>query len=179
MNAIEACFEPLYDLPCWNAKSGHGSFMTMEFGEPHLKIYEPRTPDPSHSLRVQRRLSRRLVVVRGEWHLWIYCCRWHLYTGKKLKGHSALESSSKQPIIRAARELDGQKLESVTVDPARGSSTFRFEMDSRLETEPYDHSEQWMLYMPDRTVLTYRADGMYSHQPGSSPREETVWKPLV
>jgi hypothetical protein len=178
MNAIEACFQPLYGRPCWDAKSGFGSFMTMEFGEPHLEIREPRVAVFSKSKRAQQLLARRLVTVRGEWHLWIYCCEWHVYTGHKLVGDSALESSSKRRIVRAARELDGQKLVSVTVDPSCGGSTFRFDLGSRLETRPYEDSEQWMLFEPSGEVLTYRADGCYSHHPGDTPRDEVRWMTL-
>lgn len=177
MNAIEARFQPLRGLPCWNAKSGYGSFLTLEFGEPYLDIREPREASSTASKRVQRALARRLVVVHGEWHLWIYCCQWNVYTGKKLVGHSALDSSSKRPIGRAARELDGQKLMHVEVDPSRGASVFSFDLGSRLETQPYDaDSEQWMFYQPDGMVLSYRADGAYSHQPGDTPRsEQKLW----
>ena len=81
---IRLTFEHVYGLPCWNAKSGWGSFLTMEFGLPHLEIREPSPPKPDWSLRTRRSQARRLVVVHGEWHLWIYCCEWKVHTGKKL-----------------------------------------------------------------------------------------------
>src|SRR5947209_15880038 len=101
VDAVDAPFRPVYGLPCWNAKEGYGSFLTMEFGEPHLVIREPRSR-PEFSPRLRRALARRLVTVRGEWHLWIYCCQWYVYTGKKLVGDADLEGSTKRRIRRAA-----------------------------------------------------------------------------
>ncbi len=160
-------------------KPGHGSFLTLEFGQPSLHVREPREA-PGASPRVQRLLSRRHVTVHGEWHLWIYCCAWEVRTDGKRTGHSALDSSSKRPIERAARELDGQRLVRVSVDPAGAVTEFEFDLGSRLTTRPYDaESEKWLLYEPDGHVVTLRADGRYSHQPGSEPRDRERWHPLL
>ena len=169
-NTIERVFKPLCGNPCWNVKWGWGSFLTLEFGEPYLLIDEPEDPRLGWSPARNKRYARRRIHVEGEWHLWIYCCEWKLYTGNKLVGDSAPESSSKRRIARGARELDGQKLLRVEVDPSRGSSVFTFDLGSRLETTPYDtDSDQWLLYEPSGDVFSYRADGMYSHQPGNTP----------
>ena len=102
-----------------------------------------------------------------------------MYRRGRRAGHSALESASKEPIRRAARELDGQKLVSATFDPPRGKSTFTFDLGARLETEPYDgESVQWLLYQPDGKVLTYRADGSYSEVAGNHPQGEELWLPV-
>ena len=175
MNAIEAHFQPLIDLPCWNVKPGFGTFLTLEFGEPHLEIQEPRPAREGAPEHVRRSLSRRQVSVRGEFHLWIYCCRWSVITNGELIGDCALESDTKEAIHRAAEELDGQKLVGVT----SGTSVFYFDLGSRLETAPYDdQKEQWLLYQPGGMVLTFRGDGLYSHQLGETPREQEIWRPL-
>jgi hypothetical protein len=173
---IQTRFLPLYGLPCWNVRPGYGSFLTIEFGEPHLKIREPHRASQEASPQVQRLFARRKVVVRGAWHLWIYCCQWQVCTGKRRIGHSALETSSRRPIQCAARELDGQQLVHVELEPGRGSSRFSFDLGSWLETTPYDaQSEQWLLYEPSGMVLTYRADGCYCYQPGDTPPDQKLW----
>jgi hypothetical protein len=175
---VEAAFAPLLGLPCWNVKPGYGSFLTLEFGEPHLKIREPREVK-SGSKRVRELLARRNVHVRGQWHLWIYCCEWEVYSGKKRVGHSDLKASGTKWIERGARELDGQKLTGVRVKPKSGNSVFTFDLGSRLETKPYNRrSEQWLLYEPDGRVLTYRADGLFSHHPVDLPDGKEVWRPM-
>ena len=167
---IDRAFEPLYGKPCWSVQYGYGSFLTLEFGKPYLTIQEPEEGKPGWSSSMRKRHARRRIRVNGEWHLWVYCCEWLLYTGDKLVGDSALETSSKRRIARGAKELDGQKLIQVEIDPSQGRSVFIFDLGSRLETRPYDaDSDQWLLYEPSGKVFTYRADGMYSHQRGNTP----------
>jgi hypothetical protein len=123
-------------------------------------------------------MRRRRVFVHGEWHLWIYCCQWQVTTVTRLVGHSALQSAAKRPILRAAQELDGQRLVGMSIDARRGTSVFAFDLGSRLETHPYDaDGQQWLLYEPDGRVLTYRADGCFTHQPGDTPRGQERWRP--
>lgn len=175
-DVIDEVFHRLYGQPCWQVTRGWGTFITLEFGRPSLEVREPRVPGGATGPGALTREERRRVWVRGQWHLWIYCCDWQVVTGNKRIGHSNLKGSSKKPIDRGAFELDGQKLMRVSVNPSEGSSLFEFDLGSRLETRPYDDSEQWMLYEPSGYVFTYRADGLYSHQPGDTPPDETVWQ---
>ena len=176
-NVIRSVFKPLYGKACWNAKPGYGSFLTMEFGKPYLDIREPRAAQPDWTPSMREQYARRHVRVKGQWHLWIYCCEWQLYTGDELVGDSALESSSKHRIIRAAEEVEGQRLVHIEVDPSHGTSIFTFDLGSRLETAPYDSdSDQWKLFEPSGQVFCYRADEMYSHQNGKIlPQYERYW----
>ncbi len=177
---IDRVFKPLYGKPCWSVGYGWGSFLTLEFGCPSLVIDEPEEAEPGWSLSMRKRHARRRIRVRGEWHLWIYCCQWNVYTGDKLVGDSALESSSKRRIARGAKELDGQKLLQVEVDPSRGSSIFTFDLGSHLETTPYnEESDQWSLCEPSGKVFSYRADGMYSHQLGNTPLKREKYQAFV
>lgn len=174
---IDQVFSPLYGLPCWNARSGYGSFLTMNFGGPYLKISEPRPTKDNVSERLRKMRSRRQVRIWGDWHLWIYCCEWHVFTGEELIGDSDLQGSTKERIQSAADELDGQKLLQVSVTPNAGTSVFKFDLGSRLETQLYDEeSEQWMLFEPSGDVFTYGADGRYKHQPGDTPPEKEIWQ---
>ena len=38
----------------WNVRCGHGSFLTMEFGQPHIAVREPVVASPGRSDRVRR-----------------------------------------------------------------------------------------------------------------------------
>jgi len=71
---FERMFRGIYGKPCGNVKPGHSSFLTLEFGLPHLEVREPIVARKGASPRVQKVLARRNVFVHGEWHLWIYCC---------------------------------------------------------------------------------------------------------
>ncbi len=69
---IEGVFGRLYGEPCWNVKRGHGSFLTLEFGEPYLTVKEPGEVTPEMSPVQKWYQCTRHVFVHGEWHLWIY-----------------------------------------------------------------------------------------------------------
>ncbi len=170
---FDRLFREIYGRPAWRVSPGWGSFLTFEFGEPHLEIREPIAAGSSASQSDREALARRRVFIHGDWHLWIYCCDWEVFSAGKLVGQSTSEAS----IQRAADILDGQKLISfsMTAEPLR--CQFKFDLDGRLETYPYDsESEQWVFYdSRNHMVLVLRADGVYSY--GRSDRsDEKEWK---
>ena len=175
-NPVELVFQRLYGQPCWNAKSGYGSFLTMEFGKPSLRISDSHWPAMPGEAEGR---ARRVVRVSGQWHLWIHSCAWQVFTGPKRVGHSNLRGSSKLPIQRAARELDGQKLVQVTVAPHGATTVFEFDLGSRLEAKPDNEtSDQWLLYEPSGYVFSLRGDGCYSHNPGDTLPDVKLYRPL-
>lgn len=170
-----ASFRAVAEHPCWGVRPGHGSFLTLEIGAPQLEIREPHVPTPGASAAVRRLLARRRVTVRGQWHLWIHACKWHVFDGDRRIG----DWSTQRKRDAAARFLDGQKLIDVTV-PSRGARTrFTFDLGGRIDTTPYDRrSEQWLFYEPDGGVLTLRADRRFSHQAGTTAADAVRWKRL-
>lgn len=167
---IGSAFADVIGKPCWLARRGHGSFLTFEFGQPHLQIREPMVASSSQLLR------RRGISVHGEWHLWIYCCEWRILEDGRVIAHS---EGSDGEIDKAVRRLDSQKLTAVAVAPATGASRLDFEGDLILATsrmDETDHScENWMLNTPDGYWLSYRADGRYSWHDGETVPEQAVW----
>lgn len=112
------------------------------------------------------------MYVRGDWHLWVYCCDWAVFNGSKLIGDSA----SNARMDRAAAFLDGQKLLSARVIARGVRSIFEFDLGARLETRPYDRtSEQWMLFEPKGNVLAVRADKRYSYGRGNRHPDRMKW----
>lgn len=181
MGPIVEAFQPMLGLPSWLVQRGHGSFVTLEFGQPQIHVgrYVTREADlPGIPTGVELRPTR----VRGEWHLWIYCCLWSL----TLKGVELSHSESgDKTMARALHLLNGQALTDVTVSPD-ASTDFTFERGFELRTWPapprtYSHepAEQWMLYEPSGDVLVLRADARYAHHPGTSQEEAQAWLPLL
>jgi len=64
---IQDLFRPLIGEMAWDVRCGHGSFLTMEFGQPHIAVRDPVVASPGRSDRVQRNLGRRRVFVVGDW----------------------------------------------------------------------------------------------------------------
>jgi hypothetical protein len=175
LNQIERSFAPVFGMPCWGVSRGYGSCLTLEFGVPRLEVREPRVPVREVSPRVQRQLARRVVRVRGRWHLWIFCCEWFVRANGKLVG----DWTTPRRIDRAARELNGQKLRVVRVGLRGARTYFSFDLGAELETKPFDRSrEQWMFYEPDGRVLSWRADRTFSYGPGNCPPEKMRWRKL-
>ena len=101
-------------------KPGHGSFITLEFGEPRLEIREPREAKPDSTPKLRELFARRKVTIRGEWHLWVYSCHWSIFNTDKLIGCSDDVDS----FDAATDYLDGQALISATTDANAASQHF-------------------------------------------------------
>jgi hypothetical protein len=178
MSIIDDVFAPLYGKPCWSVQPGIGSFLTFEFGEPYLKIREPKEARISTSPKVRRRLARRDVSVRGAWHLWISFCGWRFYLHDKEIGSSI---ASKRVIKRVAAEVDGQALIKVTVEED-GVTAFQFDLGGYLETYPFistdelpDEMDCWTLFEPTGKALTLRMDIKYCYKSSRKPCHDEDW----
>ncbi len=179
MSIVDDAFGPIYGKPCWNFEQGYGSFLTTEFGEPHLHIVEPHQPTAEAPASVRRNAARRHIWVHGDWYLWIYLCDWRiLFHGRQL----ADESCRRSIIKKATAELNGQALVRVSINHAL-VTTFDFDLGGKLKVIPNraeygKTSELWHLFEPSGQVLTLRADRRYSHMPGDTPPADEVWNPL-
>ncbi len=156
-------------------KPGYGSFLTLEFGSPYLDVREPIIANKNASLRVRRHLARRCVFVHGEWHLWIYDCAWEIISGHKRVGNDSTRSG----VQRAADLLDGQKLTRFSLVPKELRCVFDFDLGATLQTVPNNKKgEQWILYTPNKKVLSLRADGRYQYMRSDQTGDKGQWKPI-
>jgi len=170
---FEKVFEGILGMPCWDAKPGYGSFLTMEFGRPHLEVREPIAVSTPATAKVRKQLARRQVYPRGEWHLWIKDCDWEVHCGGKRVG----DSSTRVRTRRAADFLNGQRLLRFSILPRKVQSFFVFDLGATLKTLPYDNnSEQWLLFEPSQKVLVLRADGRYKYTRSKATTGSGTWK---
>lgn len=146
--------------PSWNVQRGYGSFITFEFGRPHLKNWGIR----KHKRKGKNVLpaSCRLVYVHGDWHLWIYCCAWFVSQDGKAIAHS---ESSNDDIDRACAFLRGQKIRGIAVLRGTGKTVFSFDLGGAMVTCPSsaETTDQWMLSCPNNKVLSFRSDGYFAY----------------
>lgn len=171
---FERLFMPLYGQPCWGVRPCLRPSLTLEFGKPHLEIREPVMASRKASARVKALLARRGIFVHGQWHLWLYQCKWELvYQGRKTGYRSPDEK-----IQRAGYCLDGEKLVRFSIAPMSMQCHFEFDLGSSIKTWPSDStSDQWILYAPSHRVLIVRADGKY-HYGRSDLAWDDKWKPI-
>ncbi|WP_144113622.1 hypothetical protein [Paraburkholderia sp. BCC1886] len=163
---ITNAFSDICGLHVWQVRKGVGSFITMEYGYPHLQISEPHL-SRSASPDVRELANRRRVIVSGRWHLWIHMCNWTICSnGVWLADNEASDGA----INDALQHLDGQILLSVEVVPQNVKTVFRFDLGGELATWPYLNEgersdEQWLLYdYESKKVETLKGDGTWCRE---------------
>lgn len=157
--------QKLIGEPCWNVEPGLHPCLTLEFGAPRLELYEPTRK------RVQKMLGRRTISVKGEYHLWTYDSDWAVHSKRTHIGCS----KQKKSIRDAARSLDGQIVEAVSVAYRGCQTVIHFDFGGRLTLTPRQDA-YWMLFTPRRMVLTLRGDKMFSYQKSNTDPSEESWK---
>lgn len=170
MREVAAILEQLVGKPCWGVRHGYGSFVTAEFGAPHLSV---REGNPS---AIRESLRRRQITVRGEWHLWIYCCNWRYEEHGQVIAHS---ENSDAEIDHAVVRIDSQELQQMQVSSATGATSFLFEGGGILHTTPYDSGEElWQVFTPAGAVLSIKAGGLVSLAQSTTVCGDEHWRPL-
>jgi hypothetical protein len=163
IKTVDRWIRPLYGQPCWGLNYEQQLNLSMNFGKPSLRVREPFSTD-SKSEAVRRLAARRLVTVRGEWWLWIFCCHWRIISDDL---ELATSSSSIRRVSQATAQLAGQKLVSVSVTPETGATSFVFDLGCVLSCRRFqrdDNVDLWTLYRPRGYVLSAFGDGSFTHQ---------------
>src|SRR2546430_10306599 len=111
MSKIDNLFAPIVGELVWSVRRGHGSFLTMEFGQHHLEAREPIQKHVQNRTgsKVNRQLRRRGVFAAGQWSLWIQHAEWKVAITGETRGFD----DSNADIDSVLQEIDGQKLVSV------------------------------------------------------------------
>jgi hypothetical protein len=91
----------------WSVRSGVGTFLTMEFGEPHRVVYEPRQASENVSAAVRRTLGRRLISIKGDLSLFIQDSQWSIFTKDAEVNWKSSEALVREMLVY---HLDGQKV---------------------------------------------------------------------
>jgi hypothetical protein len=170
---LNKIFTDLRKHPGWHVCRGYGSFITFNFGKPRLKECG------IHKRTGKGRLPRqtRMVSVRGDWHLWIYCCAWVIWQDGK---HAAGSGSSNDEVDCACAFLNGQKIRGITIYPKTGETLFSFDLGGAMLTWPMDDAviEQWSLRCPKDKILQFRSDGTFAYSDVNSPPNKEKFVPI-
>jgi hypothetical protein len=162
---IQDLFRPVIGQLAWSVRGGHGSFLTLEFGKPHIAIREPIEAKPERSARVRRQLARRRVHIVGDWHLWIQYSDWKLSAADGSLDRASIGASPDECLL----DLDGQRLVAVESGALPHSWTFKFDLGATLQVWPSTAyaptDDQWSLHgwngdVGDlRIIAALRGDG--------------------
>jgi len=145
-------------LLAWQVRRGHGSFLTIEFGMPHLSVTEPIIANPDASDRVRRHLKRRRVFVSGDWHFWVQYGDWKLATADGVLDSNDPPGSA---LDECLGDLEGQRLVSVDVDRASNSWALAFDLGALLRIRPSAEvpDDLWSLYIWGGDIISCQNDG--------------------
>lgn len=162
---IQDLFKPLLGQLAWGVRCGYGSFLTLEFGKPHIAVKEPIVASPGSSERVRRALRRRRVSAVGDWHLWIQYCEWKISVVDGSQDSRSVGISADECLL----DLDGQRLVSMATGSLPNSWKFAFDLGGALEVWPSTEYEatddMWSLYGWNgdggdlRFIAALRSDG--------------------
>jgi hypothetical protein len=142
---IAEIVDPVVGLRAWGAALGHGSFVTIEFGDPVPAVGK----------------------VHGAWHLWVYDCAWRIEIGAELVAGSADE---REDLDKAVPRINGRALLGFVLRESV-DARLRFEGDLVLSLFPHSSrdTDHWMLFTPEHKVLTLgpRTSWSYKKSDGS------------
>ena len=155
-------FRPFVGLLIWGCRRDHGSFLSFQFGAPHLTVREPITPSAEVSPRVARTLARRRVSMQGDWSLLVLNCDWFLEVdGKEFR--SDLDDLS--VVDEYMPSVDGQRFVSPEWMESEKVVTLNFDLGASLrlapssEADASDDDEQWAVYRADRHYCSLKRSG--------------------
>ncbi len=191
IHEIKRIIEPLLGRRAWDASIGHGSFITVEFGNQPI---DDKT--------------------RSEWHLWIYCCAWYISDGdtlisacndqrEKMQGaielirllsqlaavskvreasiaetqvykevHADSRSTATSKFASAVefrkKSINGLTLNNIELILPSLETKFHFEEHLTLHTFPTytddSYAQQWMLFTPEDMVLVIGPGNEWSYR---------------
>jgi hypothetical protein len=147
----------LKGLCAWSVKRTHGSFLSMQFGEPRLWVRSPIQQEPGASEKTALRREHRLVRAVGQWELWIEQGQWQL----DWRGGHVTSDDSMNAIEAALPYLDGQAFVDFRRDDADRTCWFDFDLGAVLRVSPTEEAEaaQWNLSRDGEWIASYRNDG--------------------
>ncbi len=173
MDIIQENFAEIIGKPCWGLIYDRQTNLSLNFGNPFLKIEEPfksksKLPD------IRAHFESRRIFVESDYFLRIYFARWKIIYNQVTL---ATNRSSFLAITKAIGNLQGQVLERVTVNKNTGLTRFEFDLGSILLVQrwsPKETDELWIFSKPDNYYLTVYSNGFYSYQLGNEKDEKLI-----
>ena len=162
---IEEFIKPVVGKMAWQLMQGYGSFITMEFGLPHLDVSEPvifnrseAPPSVKKNDKATSLFNRRRVFIRGEWHLWIQYCTWSAESHQGKIANSNMDLEKNRPILD---EIDGQYVNAIHWDLKKMIIEIVFDLGAKISIGIEPHTTEgpiMALYGPENEYLELRND---------------------
>ncbi|MFW7382197.1 MAG: hypothetical protein ACOH5I_25575 [Oligoflexus sp.] len=124
--------------PVWQAKKGHGSFLTFDMGEKIERTYETKA-------------GSYLV---GSEHLWIYMCQWKLLKGDRLLLDSQTIDGAKD-CEKILASLVGSRITSIGLSEETVEIFFSNGIKLELFASCDQEDEMFILYEEGQPTISY------------------------
>ncbi len=151
-------FKPIIDQVVWGAEQGYGSFLTLEFGLPKIGLSSVRKPSADSKFPFDT-FDSRDVTIKGEHSFLLFMSNWKILAGKT---ELAYDESNREKISFALSFIEGQKLQTITVEPRNNTTVLQFDLGGviSISNEDYgdDLHEMWKFHTNNERILTYRND---------------------
>ena len=178
MNIVESSLQEVFGVICWEPKWDINLNLSINFGQPHLSIREPKEVKSKYKT-IRQTFRLRGVALHGEWLFWVLSGYWKL----SIKDFGEVTSATRyKRMAMALARLDGQKLVHARVNSDTSATQLDFDLGARLtvrRSSIVGKGDIWSLYKPNGYVLSVRADGKYHDDPGDSDPKKFRWKPIA
>lgn len=156
MRPTEA-FAPLIGQLVWAVSQGYDTFVTMEFGSPHLLLREPGTRKAPATPRLQRMAARRMVTIKGDWHLFVEFAEWR---ASSVNGSISSKDKKRSGWKDVFDDISGQRLLSAE-SPVAGRLILTFDLGGKIEIWPHPEidNDVWTLHPWEGSIIACRHDG--------------------
>ena len=135
---VQNILNEMKGLKTRNVQLGHGSFLTIDFGQDLLIRIKT-----NHGIEEFK---------RGEWHLWTYICAWRL----DIKGIPIIGSEDeRKKIAKEIVKLENKELVNIEILNEAFDIVLKFENEIVLLLFSFSvkEFEHWKLYTPERKAL--------------------------
>jgi hypothetical protein len=173
MKIIQEHFSEIIGKHCWGLKYDRQTNLNLNFGNPFLRIEEPKK-SKSKFKDIREHFSTRRVFVNSDYFFWIYLARWKISQNNKTL---ATNRYSFKKIMSAISYLDGQILEKIIVNAQTGKTVLAFDLGGELIIKRWDSNaidKLWCLYKHDKNVLSVYSNGFYSYNLSTDKNEEKL-----
>lgn len=159
IDLVEGLFEKIKGVRPTRAKQGHGSFITIDFGQ-------------DFSEQIKMRSGATKTRYYGEWRLWIYMCAWRIDINKK---PCAGSEDSREKIEKCLTELTQRELTKVIIlnDAFDAKLVFGEDVELYLFSFYTEEREQWMFFTPGNKVFTAGPGSEWSYEDSKQTRSSS------
>ncbi|WP_423224228.1 hypothetical protein [Candidatus Amarolinea aalborgensis] len=151
LDAVSELVAPLVGKEARNVRLGIGNFVTLEFG----RQLAPNKFGRSY----------------GEWYLWLCGCEWRIDRQDQIV---IAGEDSRERLKTAVQELEGRKMQSVSLSSPAIDATFEFEGGLYLRLFAVDTTEieSWKLFTPEDKVLVVGPGSKWYYARSDIPQDE-------